>query len=164
MIIDKKGRLFGKVSIIDILAVALVVAIALFVGGKFKKTDNGSPFAAKEDKIRIVYFVEEVNNFVANTPEVGDLGREAVFKASFGNVVDIKRDKSVSWIKSDNGKLLKSSKEGHSSVYITMEGTGIYGNNGVRMGDGEYFIGQSVVLNVGNAQLYGRICEITKIG
>ncbi|HHW00314.1 MAG TPA: DUF4330 domain-containing protein [Clostridiaceae bacterium] len=164
MIIDKKGRLFGKVSIIDVLALVIVIAIAVFVGGKFKKSDTGSPFTQKEDKIQIVYVIEELRDFVADELKIGDPARESVYKASFGNVVDIKRDKSVSWVRTNQAKLIKSSKEGYSCVYITMEGTGIYGDNGVTIGSGEYFIGQSIVLNIGKTQVYGKICDMKKIG
>jgi len=164
MIIDKKGRLFGKVSIIDILAIVIVIAIAVFVGVKFKKDNTSSPFTQKEDRIQIVYLIEEVKDFVVDELKIGDSARESVYKASFGNVTDIKRDKSVSWVKTDQGKLFKSSKEGYSCVYITMEATGIYGDNGVTIGGGEYFIGQSIVLNIGKTQLYGKIYDMKKIG
>ena len=163
MIIDKKGRLFGKVSIIDILAIAIVIAIAVFVGGKLKKADTGSPFTPKEDRIQTVYLIEELRDFVADELKVGDLARESVHKAIFGNVVDIKRDKSIYWVRTDQGRISKSSREGYSCVYITMEGTGTYGNNGVTIGTGEYFIGQSIVLNIGKTQLYGVICDMKKV-
>ncbi len=164
MIIDKKGRLFGKVSIIDILAIVIVIAIAVFIGGKLRKTDAGSPFTQKEDRIQVVYLVEEVRDFVVDEIKVGDLARESVYKAVFGNVTDIKRDKSISWVKTDQGKIIKSSREGFSSIYITMEGTGTFGNNGVTIGAGQYFIGQSIVLNIGKTQLYGKIYDMKKIG
>jgi len=164
MIIDKKGRLFGKVSIIDVLAIALVIAVAVFVGVKFKKSNTGSPFVQKEDKIQIVYQIDELRDFVADELKIGDPARESVHKASFGNVVDIKREKSISWVRTDQGKIIKSSKEGYSCVYITMEGTGTYGNNGVTIGSGEYFIGQSIVLNIGKTQIYGKIYDMKKIG
>jgi len=164
MIIDKKGRLFGKVSIIDILAIVIVIAVVAFVGVKFKKNDSGSLFTQKEDRIQVVYLIEEVKDFVVDELKIGDPARESVYKASFGNVVDIKRDKSISWVRTDQGKLYKTSKEGYSSVYITMEATGTYGNNGVTIGSGEYFIGQSIVLNIGKTQLYGKICDMKKVG
>lgn len=163
MILDKKGRLFGKVSIIDVFIVIVLIVGIFVVWSKFYKKDTGKPFVAKSDKIRVVLYQEELPKFAADAIKVGDSATEKLLNSYFGKVTDVKKDKSISWVKTKDGRHVKSSKDDFSSIYVTIEGTGIYGNNGVKIGNGEYFIGQSVTMLVGSTAIYVNISDIEKI-
>lgn len=163
MILDKKGRIFGKVSIIDVLIVLILIAGVAVAWPKFFKKDTGTPLTVKNDKLRIVLYQEEAPIFAADAINIGDAATEKVLNSSFGKVTDVKKDKSVSWAKTKDGKQVRSSKDDFSSIYITLEGSGIYGNNGVKIGNGEYFVGQQVNVFVGSSILYMNISEIEKI-
>jgi len=163
MILDKKGKLFGKVSIIDIAIVIVLIAGLVIVWPRVFKKDTAAPFVAKTDKLRIVFYQGEVQNFTVEAAKNGDIATDKVLNSTFGKVVDIKKGESVSWARTKTGELVKVSKEGYSSVFITVEGTGVYGNNGVKIGNGEYFIGQTLTLHVGKAAFYATIYDIKKI-
>jgi len=162
VIIDSKGKLFGKISIIDILIVLVVIGIIAGVGYKFTRSKTPTVFT-KQDTLEVEFFVEEVLDAVANSIKIGDAAKEAVQNASFGTVKDIKIDKAISYAADDKGEYKVSSRPGYSSVVITTEAKGIYGSNGTTIGSAEYYIGSYMTLRVGNAALYGRITRITKL-
>lgn len=161
--IDKNGKLFGKISIIDIGIIILVILAGLFIVRKL------GIFAPKEnvtnntDKIKVVFYQEEVNSFTANNVKLEDPTTETLLNMSFGNVVDIEIGDSVSWGEDKDGRQVKSTKNGFSSVYITMETNGILGPNGINIGGSNYYIGQFITLRVGTSIFYGRIYDASKI-
>ena len=53
-VIDKKGKLFGKLNIIDLLAILLIVAVLALIG--YKLTSNSGGLAGAGQKV--VYTVE----------------------------------------------------------------------------------------------------------
>jgi len=163
MILDKKGKLFGKVSIIDIAIIIVLIAGLAVVWSKVFKKDTSTPFVAKTDKLMIVFYQSEVQDFAVKAAKNGDTAIDKVLNSTFGKVVDIEAGESVAWIRTKTGELKKVSKDGYSSVFITVEGTGVYGNNGIKIGNGEYFIGQTLTLHVGQADFYATIYDIKKI-
>jgi len=161
--IDGRGRLFGKISVIDVLIVIVLVVAVAVVGYRFTKLQAAGPFPAKQDRLRVVFYQEEVNDFTAKTVKKGDPAKDALLNVSFGQVVDVKTDKSVSIVKSDKGEYHVSSKEGYCSVYITMETNGSVGNSGATIGNSVYYIGQTITLHAGNAVFFGKIFDFQKV-
>ncbi|HHW30931.1 MAG TPA: DUF4330 domain-containing protein [Clostridiaceae bacterium] len=161
MIIDDKGRLFGKVSIIDIIAVLVLVVVGI-LAYKFILPSSSGYLAPKNDTLHIVFYEEEVNSFTANRVKIGDVASERLQNADFGKVIDVKVDKSVSWGESSEGEFIISNKEGFSSIYITMEAKGILDRNGIIIDKAQYYIGQYITLYVGDCALYGIIYSAEK--
>jgi hypothetical protein len=162
MIIDNKGRLFGKISIIDILIVVIIIVAVAGIGSKFVKSKTASPFV-KTDKIQVQFYVEDAPDYAIKAVKIGDPVRESIQNTGLGKVIDIKIDKSVSWVQTDKGEYVAASREGYLSCVLTMEAEGIYGNNGVSINNTEYYIGRTLVLYVGNSALSGRIYDLRKI-
>ncbi|WMM23736.1 DUF4330 domain-containing protein [Tissierella sp. MB52-C2] len=163
MIIDNKGRIFGKISIIDIVFVLIGLflgALVLFKLG-FISSNQGS--IVNNNKVEIVFYQEEVNNFSSDNVHIGDPASEALQNASFGNVTDIKIGESVSWDSTVEGKQFSASREGYSSIYISMEAYGTLGSNGINLGGSTYYIGQTITLRAGNSVFYGKIYSADKI-
>ncbi|HHW49362.1 MAG TPA: DUF4330 domain-containing protein [Clostridiaceae bacterium] len=167
MIISKEGKLFGKISIVDILVLLVIIAAVAGASYKFAKSSTASPiFSKQEDNIRIQFYQPEVPEFIAKAVKIGDPAREALQGTSFGTVSDIVIGESVSWGADENGNSVKSSKEGYVSVLITMDAKGIIGDNGVTIGKSIYHVGETITLYAGNAGFYssyspGRISDIS---
>lgn len=158
MIIDKEGRLFGKISIIDILTLLLFFLIG-FVFFKQLGVINNKP-ATKLDNIELVFYQEEVNDFTANSVELGQPSKETLKNISFGEVTQIDIDESISWDKDPDGKQVPASRDGYKSIYITTSTQGKATDNGVILSGEEYYVGQTIVFKVGNAMFYGDIAGI----
>ncbi|MGI6776488.1 MAG: DUF4330 domain-containing protein [Acetivibrionales bacterium] len=164
MIVNKKGRLFGKVNVIDLFVMLVIIAVIAGVGYTYINRNKEASFSRNLEDIQVEFYQEEVNDFTAKSIKIGDPVRESVQNASFGRVTDIKIEEAVSWIKTGDGKNISAPKPGYSSVYITMEAKGIIGSNGVTIDNSVYRIGQTMVLYVGNSAFWGRISDITKKG
>ncbi|MCX7711591.1 MAG: DUF4330 domain-containing protein [Clostridia bacterium] len=164
MIIDDRGRLFGKINIADI-AFLLVVAIAIAgVGYKLKKSKTVTPFV-KEDAVVIEVYHDEVPDFVVKAIKNGDAAGDYERGTSFGKVVEVKSDKSRSYAQDSSGKYVTSSKDGLNAVTVKVEGSGIINKTGgVSIGNIDYFIGRTIIFKAGNCVFQGRISNIAKKG
>jgi hypothetical protein len=163
MIIDNKGRIFGKISIIDILFVLVGLFLGALVLFKLGFISGNQGNIVNNNKVEIVFYQEEVNNFSSDNVHIGDPASEALQNASFGNVTDIKIGESVSWDSTVEGKQFSASREGYSSIYISMEAYGTLGSNGINLGGSTYYIGQTITLRAGNSVFYGKIYSADKI-
>ena len=165
MIIDNKGRLFGKVSIIDALIVLIIIAGLAGVGYKFTKAGKASPFT-KQDNIVIDFYHDETRDFNANSIKVGDSVKDAKTNAYIGKVskVEVKESKSIA--SDDKGQYHESAKPGAASIHIIVDGTGIYRDGitgqGVSIGGTDYFIGASTQLYVGKNVMWAFVYNIDK--
>ena len=66
--IDEKGRLFGKVNIVDLLIVIIILAAGAFLGMKLLGPDSA---VANTQKVRVTLYCEETPNYVAEQLEAG---------------------------------------------------------------------------------------------
>ena len=80
-IIDKKGKLFGKLNIIDLIAVILIVAVVALLG--YKLTSNQGGGLAGEGQ-PVVYTVkirnvdQRIYDFIQDEVDKGQIGRAHV--------------------------------------------------------------------------------------
>ena len=128
-VIDKKGKLFGKLNIIDLLAILLIVAVLALIG--YKLTSNSGGLAGAGQKV--VYTVE-VKNVDAAVYE--SLQKEALpSQLTAANemldayVTDIQGTPAdpnayhMQWDGSSGDLTLSQSQDGAYNVIFTIEGT-----------------------------------------
>lgn len=161
MIMDNKGRLFGKISIVDVVIIFVVVAAIAGIGYKFSKSKMLNPFS-QGDTVQIQFFWEETPEYAVESIKVGDTARDPSRNAVFGTVKEVKKGPSISWGVDSQGRQVKSSKEGYNSVLVTVEGKGIYSSNGVSFDGSEYAVGKTLEVRAGNGTFWCRISGISK--
>lgn len=166
MIIDSKGKLFGKVSIIDVLIVLVVVAAVAGVGIKMTKS-NASPFTAKEDKVIVTFFGEESPDYSVKGAKVGDSVKDFDKGSDFGKVKEaLKIDKALSFTdftEYENGQWIVGSKPGYCSYYMKVEGTAVANPDGsFSFSNDNYYVGRTLTVKVGGVVFSGRIYSIEK--
>ena len=162
MIIDDKGRLFGKISIVDILIVAVLV---LAIGGvyyKFGRSGTATPFS-KSDTIEITFYQEDTQSFNATSIKVGDVVKDRQQNITLGMVVSVTVGPDVVFYPNSDGKVVSSSKEGYSSVKFTVRGQGIYSDTAFSMGGMEYYVNKYFETRVGKVNIYPRITSFEKV-
>lgn len=158
---QKRKRRF---TLIDLVIILVIVGGIFGVTKKFSSAKVSAPTAAKSQKIQVSFFVEEVPEFAASTIEIGSPVRESIQNSSFGNVSDIVLDNSISWARGEDGNFVASSRDGYSSLLITMDANGLISDSGVTIDKSIYYIGQTVTLYAGNSILQnGRISDIKKV-
>lgn len=166
MIIDSKGKLFGKVSIIDIIVILVVIVAIVGVGYKMTQS-NAITLTTKPDKVRLTFFSEESTEYAVKAVKVGDVVKDFEQGTTFGRLVeDIKTDKAMSFTEFTeyvDGEWVIGSKPGYCSYYMTVDGEGVINaEGGVNFGGVNYYVGRTIIIRVGNNVFTGRIYNIEK--
>lgn len=154
MIIDEKGKLFGKVSIIDVCILVVIVAAIIFVGIRFMPGKEGT---TSDSKLTVTYYAEEVSDFVANSVKVGDALMDDTRNCALGTVTNVEVMPSQSYATNSDGIYVKSSKEGFNSILITSETNGQLSDTGCIISNNRYGIGHSMTLRCGKAKIWIRV-------
>jgi hypothetical protein len=120
--IDEKGRLFGKISIIDI-CILLVVLIA--VGGFAFKITRGSEIlkVGADTPITMVLEIKGVRQFAVDAIDIGD----EIYERNgpeLGRVVGVRSEGYKDTLDLNDGTQVYTDVEGLYTLYITVEGTG----------------------------------------
>ena len=162
MILDKKGKLFGKISIVDIIIAVIIIAAIAGLYYKFGKSGTVTAFT-KTDNIQITLYHEDVPNYIANNIKVGDVVKDRLQNAVIGKVTDVKVGPDIVFHPSDSGQVVASSRPGYSSITVTAEGKGIYNVTGPTFGGVEYYLGKQVEWRVGVTDYFAKISDIKKV-
>ncbi len=161
MIIDEKGKLFGKINIIDLIVLVLIAA-AVVVGAYSKLSDKVSIGGGGEGEQTLVikYYIEEVSDFVAEKVEVGSSLMDDNTLTELGKVTAVEVGPAVSFAGNSEGEYIKTTKDGFNSLLITGEVKGVKTEYGAEVKKSKYGVGHSFVLRAGDAKLYLRVYDI----
>ena len=146
-ILDRNGRLFGKVSIIDVLVVlvVLVMAVAMYV----KNNTLQASKTGEDSKIPITFVVEAENIplNVVDTVRVGDkvFDKDRTSGGAIGTITDIEIMEAGRTAALDNGTYVRMKNESARNLIITVEGAGT-------IEDGRYAINQIYEIGVNAAR------------
>ena len=133
-LIDRNGRLFGKVSIIDIVVVLMVLVMALAFYVKNDKLDAGN-INVVETPITFTVAVENVAKNVGDALEVGDLvyDKDRSANGAIGKIVAIEKLPCEVTTQLFNGTYAMVTNEYAYNLRVTVEGKG-------SVEDGSYLI------------------------
>ena len=162
-LVDKKGKLFGKINLIDFLIVVIIIAVVAALGLKFVLPNMLNPVADQEYEIQ--FFIEEAPDFVKPYIMEQDVLVKDFDKAlTLGRVLNTTTDKSINYTVNSEGQSVQTSKPNYISAMITARGSGTYTDeNGLVLGGVTYPVGRSLTLIVGKSAVYGRIYAITPV-
>ena len=101
-LIDENGRIGGKISIIDIIVIALCLLVVLAV---FVKYNNDDTRAAKVESKTITYTVKirGIREGTVNAMKKGDELYESLDENVMGTIADIKVEPAVLKMNMNNG-------------------------------------------------------------
>ena len=164
-IIDRNGRLFGKISIIDVLviAVVLVMAAALY----FKSNQDHTGTAVAEQTITFQIRAQGVDSYVADAVLVGDGIYDKTYSSggrALGRITDVQVERTPGL------KLAEKLTDGTAGLLeaddtvdllITVEGSGL-------ITGGSYSLNRVYDLGINSFRNYltkhadfkGMVCEI----
>ena len=161
MIIDNKGKLFGKINVIDFLLILVVVLAVAFFAVKMLGPTDGT--TAKDELIRVEYFAEEVSDFVVDCINVGDSLTDDAGNIDLGTIIDIETGPSQSYGTDANGEWVLSSREHFKSLRIISEVKGRITPYGAEIEGSPYGVGHSMTLRAGTGKVWIRVSGIEKI-
>ena len=139
-LIDREGRLFGKISIIDVLvlAVVIVMAVALYV-----KTNH------REITSTYQILVSGVRGYVADAIREKDMLYDVDNSSggALGEITDIQVMEGAKLAEYDDGTMEMTPVEDGVNLLLTVEGRGI-------ISDGRYLVNRVYDLGVNSARNY----------
>ena len=162
-IIDRNGRLFGKISIIDVLVILVVAVLAVAL---YTKNNNREITSTTAD-VAITYQVlaQGIPDYVADAIREGDALFEKDRKSggSLGEIQSIEIVPGTKLKEMQDGTMAELPVEGGVNVLLTVQGKGI-------VSDGRYLINRIYDLGVNAAremytpyaQFVGTVVEIQK--
>ena len=89
MIINKDGKLFGKISVIDILAVLIIVVLIAGIASRFSGKSN--VVVSSGEKIKCTFLVKNVREYTADALKQGGPVYDKTSKEYIGEIVDVKQ-------------------------------------------------------------------------
>ncbi len=162
-LIDGKGRLFGKVNIVDLLIVLLIIAIA---GGVYFAFFGGADKQVVETS-KVVYDFEitNVNKDFVDAITAGDPIRDNVRGNELGTVVS-KVFRKATMLNEDliNGRYVIAEVPDAYDVVITIEGKANITPANIIIGGAEVKVGKKFSIKGKGYANQGFVTKITLIG
>ena len=118
--IDKKGKLFGKINIVDLLFVLLLVAVACVTVYKFGFSTHKN-INQTDTKIQYVLKVPGVRGFTADSINVGDEIYDDESDKCIGVVEEVEKKQAMDHIAKQDGTIVYTEKPERYDVYVTVE-------------------------------------------
>mgnify|MGYP001181066309 FL=1 len=161
MLIDEKGRLFGKINIVDFIVVVVLVMGVLGVGYKF--LSSSTTLFKKTEVIEIQFYNEDLPGYVADSINIGDKVKDSVKNTVFGEVINKEVKPSVVFGVDDQGVLRQTTRPGYVSMILTVKAEAVYTDTGVIINNTDYYVGRSLELRAGNGVIWTRIKAIDRV-
>lgn len=141
----KDGKLFGKISIIDIIAVVCIVVIAFGLYAKFTSKSDAVSSTEKVD-FEFVYKVNSVRDFTIDGFEKGGPFFDKETKEYMGDVTGVRSEPAVMQVSMADGTYKQVNVPDKYDVYVTVRTTGKVSSLGYFTNDNK-FIGAGSTVN-----------------
>lgn len=157
-IIDGNGRLFGKISVIDLLAAAVVIVLAAALSFKGNQTHTGT--SVTEQPITFQVLARAVRGYEAEAIRVGDGLYDQNYSSggrALGKITDIQvaRDPGTTQAALNDGTVAFIDTEDSVDLLLTVEGQGLVNGRSCS-------INRVYDLAVNSARgYYTRMCQFT---
>lgn len=147
-IIDRNGRLFGKISVIDVLVIAAVAVIAVALYVKM----NHREITSTAGDVPITYQITAsgVRNYVADAVQTGDKLYEddRDTGGSLGEIIDVRTEPGTSLAQFNDGTIVPDTPtEDSVNLILTVRGTGI-------VSQGSYMLNRIYYLGVNSSRTF----------
>lgn len=128
-IVDEKGRLFGRINVIDLIVLVLIVAVAAVVALKFLGKDAGIPgdnsTTQIEYTVKVPLVQESVYETVKAQVEAGGEGAQLMADGSMldAYVLEVSSEPYLIPVEKDDGTVVASAQPGYVTVNFTIRAT-----------------------------------------
>lgn len=117
---NKNGKIFGKISIIDIVVVICVVVLAF---GLYAKVNSSSDAvtSTEKSKVEFVYKVKSVRDFTVDALKKGGPMYDKETKEYMGEIIDVRADIARMEIGLIDGSFKEVEVPEKYDVYVTVQ-------------------------------------------
>ncbi len=157
-IIDKKGRLFGKANILDLIIVFMIVVLGAAGFYKLKTVNPTSFIKPKPVDIRVI--VREREEISLDKIKVGDILKEYDTGIVLGKIKNIDARPATIEVQTTSGEIKLAEIPERYDLYIDIAGNAVVNENAIISGNKELRIGNKLVLRTQLYALESYILEI----
>ncbi|MGE5580874.1 MAG: DUF4330 domain-containing protein [Bacillota bacterium] len=162
--LDERGRVFGKISVVDLIIVlVLVVGAAWFAYAKFGR-DLGAEIAAREEPARYTIIVPAVRPTTAEALAKGGKVFEFKTGAEIGTIKDVRSEPADIWSLQQDGRMLRVRTDDRVDAYVTVEAKARIGENTITVNGVEVRVGTTIGITTKWAQVNGNILTLELLG
>ncbi|MCL2371912.1 MAG: DUF4330 domain-containing protein [Defluviitaleaceae bacterium] len=160
--IDEKGRLFKRVSVVDLLIVlAFVAVLAGFVYRQMAPSIG--VIIRADERFYVTVQGAGIRHFIVDAVEVGDVMYRRHSRQPIGRVVDIRVETAYDVMLRTDGTAVLAPMEGRYDIFITMESAGsirderflVGGNDHIARGSEIELVSNRVFLPTGEVYFVG---------
>lgn len=158
-LIDEKGRLFGKINVVDLAVVLLVVFAVVAVGMKFRQiqTTQGGDKLIEYTMVIEGLRQPSVDAFAAEYTGIVDVES----KKELGEIVSIEQTPARTLVQLANGEYTFAEHTEKYDLTITLQSKGSETAQGYYTSSGRILmVGDMVGISNGHAQSFGEILSV----
>ena len=159
----KDGKLFGKISIIDILAVVAIVVLVFgvylrFSGQEKVQISSGEP-------LQCVVKVENIRNYTVEALKKGGAVYDKDTKEYIGEIKEVKSEQGTTMLLVNDGTYREVPTENRYNAYVTIDFSGKVSDNGYYTNTNQQIaVGSSLNLNAKFAQCECKVFDVKRQG
>ncbi len=158
---DKNGKIFGKINIIDLAAILIVFLAILGITIRF--TSIAAENVNQKANFTYVVEIEDIRNYSVNALEKKGIATDKQGNI-IGEIIDVEFEEMVNQLINENGESVKVLKPERYVAKVTLESEG-------KDTDSGYFVGENTELSVGSSinmftkysNCSGKIIKVEKI-
>ncbi|MGE5672752.1 MAG: DUF4330 domain-containing protein [Mycobacterium leprae] len=140
-VVDEKGRLFGKVNLLDLVVVVAVVAVGARFGYSHFMAKSAGP-AGTDQKVELTFKVSPVTQPTVDAIQKGDKVYDSKSNAFLGTVVETKAQPATVVKQGPDGRLWETQSTTAFDYYVTISSMAHVSENGVLVGGDDIKIGR----------------------
>ncbi len=147
-VIDHNGRLFGKISVIDVLVILVVIALAGALYVKNTRPHTGTSVATQTITYQVL--VEGAQSYLKDNIHVGDKVYDLTYSSGgspLGEITDIEEQPGSKLTTFTDGTMGLAGVEDGVNLLLTIQGEGLVGDKG-------YSLNRVYDLGINSARTY----------
>ena len=157
--IDKNGKLFGKINIIDLLIVLIVIAAVIFVGLRFLGGNDND--LGEYHAVRMTFFADDAPAFLAGKAAPGDPVIDFDTSSYLGTVGSYEAEDAYTYeLDPATGEIVKVPVVNACFLTFTCDTAGYVADDALRINGFEYNVGNTITMRAGQMRVSCRLAEI----
>ena len=126
---DKNGKLFGKISIIDLIVALLIILVA--VGTVYRFASPNTAVDRGDARIYFTLRIDGVRDFTAVNYQEGLRVYDRHAGQFIGNINSVRTEPNYQLVALTDGSLIRTIRPGHATIYIEIAANGRLAPNAI---------------------------------
>ncbi len=161
-LIDEKGRLFGKLNIIDLLVILLILAVLgrFVMKVDFKQANDGKGVEVETQTVEYDFVVLNVRDVTVAAVQEGDAVKDSKTNVSMGTVTKVESVPHVDEFITPEGEVMLVESKIYYDMTVTLETPAIANENTILVNKKELRVGAQITLQAANFSISGNVWRI----